>query len=105
MDPPWLHGGTGYIAFVTGFFENKIEKRKDDSAISASIEFENEIEYKGIKGKYGFLLGRYKSQRWDAENHGIHVYISTIPIESVADIKEESSVSVESHASYKKIDT
>ena len=105
MDPPWLKGGSGYIAVVTGFFDNNIEKREGDSAISASIEFENEVEYKGINGKYGFLLGRYEGQTWDAENHGEHVHISSVPINSNTDIKEELSVWAESHASYKIIGT
>jgi len=105
MEPAWLQGTAGHSAVVTGFFENHIENRKGDAGISAAIEFDNEIEYKGIKGKYGFLLGRYKDQTWDAENSGVHVQISSIPINSDADIQDETSVWAESHASYKQIST
>jgi hypothetical protein len=103
MDPPWLKGGTGYIAIVIGFFDNHIEKRQGDSAVAVTIEFEEEIEHKGFKGKYGFLLGRYADQKWIAENHGIHVHISKTPIEKSSDISKGNSVWAESHASYQQV--
>lgn len=50
-----------------------------DSRIWLSIEFQEEIEYKGLTGKYGFILGRWKGQTLN--NTGtVHVYLSKIPI-------------------------
>lgn len=101
MNPPWLNGGSGYDGVVTGFFENEIQKRHGDSAISVAIEFDNEIECKGVKAKYGYLLTRYADQIWESENHGIHVYLSKLPISNSADILSKDLIWAESHAGYR----
>lgn len=102
MDPPWLKGGDGYFAKVTGFFDNEIEKRKGDERLSASIEFDTEVEHKGIAGKYGFMLGRWENQTWDSSGT-VHIHISTVPITSAKDITRDNSVWAESHAYYETV--
>ena len=103
MKPPWLKGGTGYFASVTGLFDNGIEKRKGDERLSASIEFEDEMEHKGLKGKYGFILGRWEGQEWETSGT-VHCYITTIPVTKAGDITQDNSVWAESHAHYERID-
>ena len=97
MDPPWLNGGVGYFATVTGFFDNGIGKRKGDERLSASLAFEVEIECKGLKGKFGFMLGRWQDQVWESSGT-VHIHISTAPISSANEITKENSVWAESHA-------
>ena len=104
MDPPWLKGGSGYLATVTGFFDNEIEKRKGDERLSASIEFEAELEYNGITGKYGFLLGRWEGQVWETSGT-VHCHIATIPVTRAGDITPDNSVWAESHARYDVVDS
>jgi len=99
MDPPWLKGGEGYFAKVTGFFDNGIEKRKGDERLSVSIEFETEMEYKGLSGKYGFLLSRWEGQTWDTSGT-VHVYLTEIPMDEGSTITNENSRWLESHAHY-----
>lgn len=104
MDPPWLKGGPGYFAKVTGFFDNEIEKRKGDERLSASIAFETEMEYKGLKGKYGFILGRWEGQEWERSGT-VHCHISSVPITKASDITQNNTVWAESHAHYEVVDS
>lgn len=99
MDPPWLKGGNGYFAKVTGFFDNGIEKRQGDERLSASIEFENKLEHKDFSGKYGFMLGRWEGQTWEISGT-VHVHIANVPINESSDITKENSIWAESHAHY-----
>ncbi len=101
-NPLWLKGGSGYNAKVTGFFDNETEGRRDDSRISASIEFDKEIEYEGIKGKYGFILGRWEGQKWE-KSGTVHCHICSVPISKASDITKENTVWAESHAHYECI--
>jgi hypothetical protein len=101
MNPPWLKGGSGYLA---GFFDNDIGKRKGDERLSASIEFETEMEHQGFKGKYGFILGRWESQEWETSGT-VHCHIATIPITKSQDITENNSVWAESHAHYEVVNS
>lgn len=103
MDPPWLKGGNGYYAKVTGFFDNGIEKRKGDERLSASIEFEEELEFKGFCGLYGFMLGRWEGQKWETSGT-VHVHISNEPINNSSDITKSNSIWAESHAHYERSD-
>ncbi|HSG42267.1 MAG TPA: hypothetical protein VLA72_03850 [Anaerolineales bacterium] len=104
MNPPWLKGGSGYLAKVTGFFDNDIGKRKGDERLSASIEFETEMEHQGFKGKYGFILGRWESQEWETSGT-VHCHIAAIPITKSQDITENNSVWAESHAHYEVVNS
>ena len=102
MNPSWLFGREGYTAKVLLFFDNQIDGREDDSSISVSIEFDEPLTLKGLTGKYGFIMGRWKDQKW--ENEGVvHVHITNNKITKASDITEENSRWVESHASYEKI--
>jgi hypothetical protein len=104
MDPPWLKGGSGYYAKVIGFFDNNIDKRKGDERLSASIEFEEELEHRGFSGKYGFMLGRWEGQLWETSGT-VHVHISNVPINNSSDITKENSIWAESHAHYERVDS
>jgi len=102
MNPPWLKGGDGYNAGVLSFFDNEIDGRDGDSALSVLIEFDEEIEFKGFLGKFGFITSRWEGQTWETEGV-VHVYICNSKIQTAAEINNVNSYWVESHVSYKKI--
>jgi len=102
MDPAWLKGGSGYFAKVTGFFDNGIEQRKGDERLSASIEFETAMEHNGLRGKYGFITGRWEGQGWEVSGT-VHCHVTTIPISDAGDITRDNSVWAESHAHYERV--
>lgn len=100
--PAWLKGGNGYYATVTGFFDNGIEEREGDERLSVSIEFDEELENKGLIGKYGYLLSRWKDNVWTTTGTA-HLYLTSIHINKSTDITKENSVWVESHADYTRL--
>jgi hypothetical protein len=102
MDPPWVKDGDGYYARIVSFFDNEIEGREDDSRISAAIEFDEELEIKNFKSRFGFILCRWEGQEWDTEGV-VHVHLSNKPVTAASDISGKTSIWVESHASYKKV--
>ena len=102
MDPPWLQGRKCCYATVLKFIDNKIEKRINDERLSAIIEFDDELEFKGLKGKFGVILGRWKGQQWEAKGV-VHVYLLAAEIMRQEEMTRENSRPVESHASYEKI--
>jgi hypothetical protein len=101
MALPWLKGHEYYLATVLRFIDNKTEGRKDDERLSAFIEFSDEVEFNGFKGKYGYLTGRWEGQRWETKGV-VHVQILSSEIIEHEEITREKSRWVESHASYKK---
>ena len=102
MDPPWLKGGSGYDATVLRFIDNGIEKRKGDERLSAVIQFDSELDLKGLKGRFGLILGRWEGQKWATEGV-VHVHLMSEEIFGQNEMTEENSRWVESHASYKKL--
>jgi hypothetical protein len=104
MEPPWLKGGPGYFARVTGFFDNQIDGRSGDERLSASIEFETDVSHKGLKGRYGFILGRWVGQEWETSGT-VHCHIATIPITGASDITRDNCVWAESHAHYEVVES
>ncbi len=104
MYPLWLQDRTHYFATVLGFFDNEIEGRDGDLRLSATIEFEEEIEFKGLTGKFGFIMGRWEGQQW-LRTGVVHVHLSSIKIVKAGQITEENSRWMESHASYEAVTT
>jgi len=102
MFPPWLKARECYFAKVLRFIDNKIERRKDDSQLSVIIEFDDELELKGLKGKFGLLLGRWEGQLWETKGV-VHVYLLDSGIMRQEEMTRDNSRWVESHASYEKI--
>ena len=102
MDPPWLKNRECYCATVLRFIDNKIEKRSGDEGLSAVIEFDDEFEFKGFKGKFGILLGRWEGQLWEAKGV-VHVYLLAVEIKQQEEMTRENSYHIESHASYEKL--
>jgi hypothetical protein len=90
MKPTWLKGGDGYNARVLSFFDNEIGGRDGDSALSALIEFEEEIESEGFLGKFGFITGRWEGQTWETEG-AVHVNICKRKIQTAAEIETLNS--------------
>ena len=102
MDPPWLKDRDYHYATVLRFIDNKIEKRKNDERLSAVIEFDNDFEFKGFKGKFGVIMGRLEGQQWETKGT-VHVYLLLSEIMKQEEMTEENSRWVESHASYEKM--
>ena len=99
LDPEWLRMRPAHYATVSGFFDNEIDGRSDDSRISASIEFEEELEFKGVRGRYGFIMGRWEGQTWETEGV-VHVHLSDRHVSSAAEVESANTAWLESHASY-----
>lgn len=102
MEPPWLKGGNGYDATVLRFIDNGIEKRKGDERLSAVIQFDEELDLKGLKGRFGLILGRWEGQKWTADGV-VHVHLMSEEIFDQKEMTDENSRWVESHASYRKL--
>lgn len=102
MEPPWLRDRPEHYARVLSFFDNEIEGRSDDSRISASIEFEHLITFKGVTGGFGHIMGRWAGQEWE-QSGVVHAYLCKEPVSSAHDITESGSVWLESHASYEVV--
>ena len=103
MDPPWLKDHDCYYAKVLRFFDNQIEKRTGDERLSAVIEFDEEIEFEGLRGMFGVILGRWEGQKWKTSGV-VHVYLVGKEISEATEMTKENSRWMESHASYEKID-
>ena len=102
MDPHWLKNREYYFATILRFIDNTIEKRATDERLSAVIEFDDELEVKGLKGKFGILLGRWEGQLWEAKGV-VHVYLLAAEIKQQEEMARQNSRHVESHASYEKL--
>jgi len=102
MDPPWLKDRQCYFATVLRFTDNKIEDRTNDERLSVVIEFDHDFQFKGLKGKFGLILGRWKGQQWETEGV-VHVYLLDAEIMKQEEMTRENSRWVESHASYERI--
>jgi hypothetical protein len=102
MNPPWLKDRECHFATVLRFIDNKIEKRKNDERLSAVIEFDNEFEFNGLKGKFGIIMGRWEGQKWETKGV-VHVYLLEYEIMAKDEMTQENSRWVESHASYETI--
>ena len=106
-DPRWYSSmkkhKDHFLAEVLRFYDNEVEKRKDDSRLSAAIEFDEEVEFDGLKGRYGYILGRWEGQVWGASGV-VHVHLTGKEIFKQSDIANDNSRWMESHARYEKID-
>ena len=102
MDPPWLKGRDCHYARILRFIDSRIEGRTGDERLSAVIEFDEEIELKGLRGKFGVILGRWEGQEWEATGV-VHVDLLEVEISEVSEMTRENSRWVESHASYERI--
>lgn len=85
---------------------NRMKKLKPGNRIkerlSAVIEFEDEIEFKGFKGKYGVVMGRWENQKWETKGV-VLVYVIKNEISDADEMTQENSCWMESHASYETI--
>ena len=102
MEPAWLKGQECHFATVLRFIDNKIPKRKNDERLSAVIEFDDELEFKGLKGKFGLIMGRWEGQKWETKGI-VHVHLLDHEIIDQEEMTKENSRWIESHASYEKI--
>ncbi len=101
-EPEWLHDRPEHFAKVLSFFDNGIEGRDSHSRLSASIEFEQPIEYKGLTGRFGFMMGRWEGQTWDPTGV-VHLHLSAQVVGSASDVAAVEYVWLESHASYEVV--
>jgi hypothetical protein len=104
MYPPLLKDRQCHYATVLRFIDNRIEKRKNDERLSAIIEFDDEFEFKGLKGKFGAITGRWEGQQWETKGV-VHVYLLEKEIFEINEMTTDNSRWVESHASYEKLDS
>jgi hypothetical protein len=102
IKPPWMKGREYHFAKVLRFIDNKIEKRKNDERLAAVIEFDEEIEFKGFKGKFGLIMGRWEGQQWEIKGI-VHIYLLESAIFEQEEMTQEKSCWIESHANYEKI--
>jgi hypothetical protein len=102
MYPLWLRDKTHHFATVLGFFDNQIEGRDGDERLSATIKFDEELEFEGLTGKFGFIMGRWVGQKW-LRSGVVHVHLSNIKVVEVKQATEENSRWMESHASYEAV--
>ena len=102
QEPRWLNDGNGYGAVVLRFFDNKIEGRSGDERLSVAIEFDDVLEFEGVKGKFGVLLGRWQDQKWITKGVS-HVHLTDRDVSSEEEFEAAESVWMESHASYEKV--
>jgi len=106
-DPPWLKSmkrrKDHFRATVLRFFDNQIAERKEDERLSAAIEFDEIVDFEGLKGKYGFIMGRWEGQKWETSGV-VHVHLTNKEIFEASNITKDDSRWMESHASYKMID-
>jgi hypothetical protein len=103
MDPPWLLGHPdGYTACVLRFIDCEIKGRNGDERRSAVVLFDQELEFSGLRSRFGYLLLRYVGQKWSDSEHGVHVHLAKDePIDRI-DHSKGTSRWLESHASYTK---
>ena len=102
-EPKWLKpDGSGYNARVLHFIDNGIEKRSGDERLSAIIQFEEEIEFEGMTGKYGLIMGRWEGQTWDSDGV-VHLHLLENEISEIKNFSKDTSRWMESHANYKTI--
>lgn len=104
MYPLWMRDKEYYFATVLGLFDNEIEGRVGDERLSATIEFDEEIEFEGLKGKYGYIMGRWEKQQW-LRSGTVHVHLTDVRIDEAAQITKENSRWMESHARYEVVAT
>jgi len=104
MHPRWMGDKNHYVATVLGFFDNEIEGRVDDERLSASIEFDEELEFEGLTGKFGYIMGRWEKQQWLSSGI-VHVHLTNVKIAEAKQITEENSRWMESHARYEVVTT
>lgn len=102
--PRWLRNRNHYFATVLGFFDNQIKGRVGDERLSASIEFEEELEFEGLTGRFGYIMGRWENQQW-LRSGIVHVYLTDIKIVESTQITEENSRWMESHTRYEAVPT
>ena len=97
--PAWLGRRDEYYAVVLDFFDNEIEGRTGDERLSASIEFDEELESDGVRGRFGYLTGRWSGQTWEAEGVA-HLNLCDRDVRSASDVESARTAWLESHASY-----
>ena len=106
-DPRWYSSmkkhKNHFRARVLRFYDNEVEKRKDDERLSAAIEFDELVGFDGLQGRHGYILGRWEGQTWDTSGV-VHVHLTSKEIFKQSDISVDDSRWMESHASYEKID-
>jgi hypothetical protein len=104
MEPKWLLGREEpFRGVVLRFLDNGISGREAEERLSAVVRFDEEIEFDGLRSRFGLLTLRYAKQRWE-DGGTCHAYlVAQEPHERIA-ISEETSRWMESHATYKKAD-
>ena len=102
MEPKWLHGRSApFRGSVLRFLDNGIEGRKEEERLSAVVRFEEEIEFEGLRSRFGLLVLRYEKQRW-TDSGIVHVHlVSEEPVTKISLTKADSRW-MESHAYYRK---
>jgi hypothetical protein len=100
-DPRWHKpDGSGYYATVLRFIDNKIEKRIGDERLSVIIEFDEILDFDGLRGKYGLIMGRWQGQKWTPEGVA-HLHLLAKDIMDISEFSQQTSRWLESHADYK----
>ncbi len=93
----WLKDNEFYLATILDFINGG-----GDHQFSVLIEFDDEMEFEGLKGKYGLIDTRYVGQKWK-EWRIVHVHLIEEKFKSLKDRTKENSRWIESHAIYSKI--
>ena len=101
--PQWLRGREAHRARVVRFVDNKMKQRRGDERLSALVEFDEELEFEGLRGKYGMLLLRYRGQCWE-HSGTVHVNLLDTGINDISEMVEASSRWMESHAQYQTVE-
>jgi hypothetical protein len=102
--PRWLPDKDHHFATVLGFIDNEIKGRVDDERLSAIIEFDEELEFEGLTGRFGYIMGRWEKQQW-LRSRIVHVHLTDIKIVEAKQITEDNSRWMESHACYETVAT
>jgi len=102
MEPRWLRDRKEYRATILRFIDNKNTwGSRGDGDLSAVIEFDQPIEFDGIKGEYGILFLRWLNQKWKTKGVA-HVHLLSSDITTIEEMTESNARWMESHASYER---
>jgi hypothetical protein len=96
MEPPWLHGGVGYIGRVERFIPGQSDE------MAAVVRFDTPFSFENVTAEIAVLELRYEGQTWSHAGT-VHVELCDFDPPPVRWQDLKRGKWVESHASYEAL--
>jgi hypothetical protein len=96
-DPPWLHGGVGYLGTVEGF----IPEGEADVQLAAVVRLDEDITVDSVRGQVVVLHLAWLGTDWATLRPRVHVDLCDFDLSSLGWQERPHGAWAESHATYK----